>query len=508
MILHHSKFVFLFRRHFWKLILVATVILLGVLLTSPLKRDELPPRHKLAKYNMDVSEKDPTEVYLDIGGGTIQMGRLQKENFTFVEEEDPSFVMTSTTCREEPWNKVHSDRIPSPELHDYWIRNNTSRKDYLYHTTPSPLAAFVHPEHIAVTLTAENQFGKKVYCRYFDCKRREIPHVFESVVFPESTVYCGRRVGAKYISITETKYDTPETPVPIVNRISNGPQHYFTVCMSTLYGDEPKFIQIVDFIEYHKLQGATFFHIYIRNVSAYDRMLLDDYVRTGEIEVIVLNDHYWRADYMWHMMQINDCHMRNVNFAKWTSLLDIDERIEMKKDWKIVDFLDTITNPNVVNLQFKVQWVLKDSLSPARYENDNQFFDNLVFRKFHNTSKVQNWLQPKTIIRPESIAAMTIHSPAALYKGLNKIYVSDVIGVTRHYRNVEGGALTNNNKRVYEVGPYSMTDVEPNLKFKLTDACLRRVKDVYDTVNYSCQKMQEMYHHHGLTHPCVHHKRH
>ena len=65
---------------------------------------------------------------------------------------------------------------------------------------------------------------------------------------------------------------------------------------------------------------------------------------------------------------------------------------------------------------------------------------------------------------------MTIHSPAALYKGLNKIYVSDVIGVTRHYRNVEGGALTNNNKRVYEVGPYSMTDVEPNLKFKLTDA--------------------------------------
>ena len=58
MILHHSKFVFLFRRHFWKLILVATVILLGVLLTSSLKRDELPPRHKLAKYNMDVSEKD------------------------------------------------------------------------------------------------------------------------------------------------------------------------------------------------------------------------------------------------------------------------------------------------------------------------------------------------------------------------------------------------------------------------------------------------------------------
>ncbi|UMM31743.1 hypothetical protein L5515_005813 [Caenorhabditis briggsae] len=496
-----SQYIFLFRRHFWKLVLLITVFTFCGLLVSLWSQE--PPRRKLEKYNMDVSEKDPTEVYLDIGGGTIQMGRLQKENFTFVEEEDPSFAMTSETCRVESWNKLHSDRIPSPSLHDYWIKNDTSRKDYLYHTSPSPLAAFVHPEHITVTLTAENMFGKKVHCRYFDCKRKELDNVFESVVFPESTVYCGRRVGAKYISITEGKYDIPETPVPIQSRITNGPQHYFTICMSPLYGEEPKFVQIVDLIEYHKLQGATFFHIYIRNVSAYDRILLDDYVRTGEIEVIALNDHYWRADYMWHMAQINDCHMRSVNFAKWTALLDIDERIEMKKDWRIVDFLDTISNPNIINLQFKVQWVLKDTLSPARFENDKQFLDNLVFRKFHNTSRVQDWLQPKSIIRPESIAAMEIHKPTAIYKGLAKIYVSSILGVIRHYRNVEGGALLNNNKRAQEVGPYSTTEIDPNMKFKLSDACIRRVKQVYDTVTYPCDKMQEMYHHHGLNHPCT-----
>lgn len=85
------------------------------------------------------------------------------------------------------------------------------------------------------------------------------------------------------------------------------PPHYFTVCMAPLYGDEAKFLQIVDFIEYHKLQGATFFHIYLRNVSDYDRMLLDEYVKTGDIEIIKMHDHFWRADYMWHDAQINVC---------------------------------------------------------------------------------------------------------------------------------------------------------------------------------------------------------
>ncbi|CAL2042736.1 unnamed protein product [Caenorhabditis brenneri] len=492
------------RRLIWKLLVLLTVTVFVWLLANIWSRDDLPPRHKMANYDgIEVSERDPTEVYLDIGGGNIQMGRLQKENFTFIKEEDPNFGMTSSKCRIEPWNNVHSDRLPYPELHNYWMERNISRNDYLYHTTPSPFSAFAHPEHITVTLTAENMFGRKVYCRYYDCNRQELPDAFQSVVFPESTVYCGRRVGAKYISISEDKVTVPETPILIQNRVLDGPQHYFTVCMAPLYGDEPKFIQIVDFIEYHKLQGATFFHIYLSNASNYDRILLDDYVRTGEIEVITLNDHYWRADYMWHMMQINDCHMRSVNFAKWTTFLDLDERIEMKKDWRIVDFLDTVTNPNIINLQFKVQWVLKDEMSPERYENDQHFIDNLVFRKFHNTSKVQPLLQPKSIVRPDRIAVMNIHLPVAIYQGLAKIYVSHDIGVIRHYRNVDGGALTNNNKRIFEVGPYSLTDIEPSLKAKLTDACLHRVKQVYDTIRVSCDQMQKMYNHHGLTHPCV-----
>ncbi|CAI2354666.1 unnamed protein product [Caenorhabditis sp. 36 PRJEB53466] len=492
-----------------KALLVIVFVSCGLLLGTTYRvqsiDDSLAQGQTKTLFNLSVDANDPTLTYIAVGGGIVQMSKFHKENFTYVEHEDPKFLMKSFTCKVEEWNKVHTDRLPNAEEHAEWMRRNISRKNYLYHTSPSPFAAFVHDEHITVTLSAENMFGKTVFCRYYDCNRRELPEVFQSRVFPESTVYCGRRIGAKFVSITQGVDDVAEPPVPLHSRITHGgPQHYFTVCMATLYGEEPKFVQIVDFIEHHKLQGATFFHIYLRNVSAYDRMLLDDYVRTGEIELIVLNDKYWRADFMWHMMQINDCHMRNVNFAKWTALLDSDERLEMRMDnWRVVDYLDTITNPNVNNLQFSVQWVLKDEGSPARFENDSQFVQNLVFQRFHNTSRIANyWVQPKSVIRPERIAAMTIHAPLAVYKGFIKTFVNSTIGVIRHYRNIEGGALINNNHRAFEMGPYNTTHLEPDFEKKLTDACLRRVKQVYDTVSYSCDMIQEMYHIHGLTHAC------
>uniref|UniRef100_A0A8R1HQB1 Glycosyltransferase family 92 protein n=2 Tax=Caenorhabditis japonica TaxID=281687 RepID=A0A8R1HQB1_CAEJA len=344
----------------------------------------------------------------------------------------------------------------------------------------------------------------KVYCRYFDCHRREIPDVFQSHVFPESTVYCGRRIGAKYISISKRVDDIPEPPVKIRNRVTLIPQHYFTVCLATIYGPEPKFVQIVDFIEYHKLQGATFFHIYLRNASAYDRMLLDDYVKSGEIELIVLNDRYWRADFMWHNMQINDCHMRNINFAKWTTLIDIDERLEIKNELRVVDYLDSIDNPNVVNLHFNIQWVLKYQSSPAKFESDEQFESNLVFNQYHNTSRVGGiWRQPKCIIRPDKIGAMTIHTPLTVYHGFIRTFVNSTIGVVRHYRNVDGGVLINNNNNAFTMGPYQLTSIDQETGRRLTEACLSRVKQVYDTVQYSCEEMEKVYLRHNFDHPCI-----
>ncbi|CAB3396707.1 unnamed protein product [Caenorhabditis bovis] len=198
----------------------------------------------------------------------------------------------------------------------------------LIHATPSVFSAFAYHDSIVVTLSSENHLSRFVYCRYFDCKFNEIPQPFKTTVLPESAVFCGRRIGAAYITITSTLEDALfESPVRIQKRLET--QHFFTVCVDPLIGENRKYLKIAEFIEYYKLQGATFFHFYVRNITDYDRFILDDYARTGEIEVIRLRDHYWREDFMWMQTQTSDCHFRSRSFSKWTAFLNIDDRLEI-----------------------------------------------------------------------------------------------------------------------------------------------------------------------------------
>ncbi|PIC22528.1 hypothetical protein B9Z55_016546 [Caenorhabditis nigoni] len=420
-------------------------------------------------------------------------------NSHFNEKEDSLFDFKSSECQVEEWNNIYTDSIPNQERHKEWAEENLGIRKYLYHDSFALLGAFVYTDQIIVTLTAENQFNNTVYCRYYDCRRREIPDQFETVVNPESTVFCARRPGAKYISISKNLEEVPEYSIPIVPRIQK-PPHYFTVCMATLYGDEPKFLQIVDFIEYYKLQGATFFHIYLRNVTDYDRVLLDDYVRTGDIEIIKMHDHHWRDDFMWHNAQINDCHHRNKYFSKWTAVIDIDERIEMRSDsYKtITSFLDSITDPNVVNLHFKVQWIIKPDNTPARYENEKQLIQEMMFHKYQNLSQVGSfWNQPKCIIRPEKIGIMTIHAPLATYSGMRRSLVNESIGVVRHYRNVQQRVFAGALDRMMVHAPFSISPIAQWIDNWLTEKILKRVKWVYDVVDVTCDQKQRIYQIHG-----------
>ncbi|CCU83328.1 Glycosyltransferase family 92 protein [Caenorhabditis elegans] len=449
---------------------------------------------------------------------TIKQGRDAGHYFTHTTEfnknihnaplslrENTLFAFNSSNCPYKEWNQIRTDSIPNANRHADWAIQIKKPSKYLYHTSFALLAAFAHRDQIIVTLTSENQFNKTVYCRYYDCHRKEIFYHFESKVFPQSTVFCARRPGAEYISISEKLNETPEYSVPIVPRL-NKPPHYFTVCMATLYGDEPKFLQIVDFIEYYKLQGATFFHIYLRNVSNYDRVLLDDYVRTGDIEIIKMHDHFWRDDFMWHNAQINDCHHRSKFFSKWTALIDIDERIEMRdeKYKTIVNYLDTIKNLQIVNLHFKVQWVIKQNNTPATYVNDKQIIDEMNFHKYQNISQVGAlWDQPKCIIRPEKIAIMTIHVPKAVYSGEQFTPVSEKIGVVRHYRNVKERVFSNALQRMMSHAPFKIIPISKWIDENLTKQIINRVKWVYDVIDVTCEEKQKIYKKHGgISAPC------
>uniref|UniRef100_A0A1I7V409 Glycosyltransferase family 92 protein n=1 Tax=Caenorhabditis tropicalis TaxID=1561998 RepID=A0A1I7V409_9PELO len=345
-------------------------------------------------------------------------------------KEVPLFDFNSTDCPVEEWNQIRTSVIPNSEIHEEWVKQDYKKylKNYLYHDSPSVLAAFAFKDQIILE-----------------------------------------------------------------------PSHYLTVCMATLYGDEPKFLQIVDFIEYYKLQGATFFHIYLREVTGYDRVLLDDYVRTGDVEVIKMHDHFWRDDFMWHNAQINDCHHRNKYFSKWTAVVDIDERIEMRSDEfkTITSFLDSIHNSSIVNLHFHVQWVIKQENTPAKYENDEQLIREMLFHKYQNISQVgELWDQPKCIIRPEKIGIMTIHLPLAVYSGEQFTPVNPSIGVvrpTRHYRNTELRVFPLALERMMSHAPFNILPISNWIDSELTKAILARVKWIYDVGDEPCSRKQRTY---------------
>ncbi|CCD64477.2 Glycosyltransferase family 92 protein [Caenorhabditis elegans] len=426
-------------------------------------------------------------------------------NTTTDENEDPLFAYNSFDCPYEEWNQVTTTIIPNTEVHENWMRSwKPEKQPFLYHTKPSAMSAFAQKDQIVVALTSASLINSTMYCRYYDCRRREISDPFQNVIFHKSTVFCALRPNAKYIAVSATSDETPEYSVPIVPRI-NKPPHYFTVCMAPLYGDEPKFLQIVDFIEYHKLQGATFFHIYLRNVTDYDRMMLDEYVKTGDIEIIKMHDHFWRADYMWHDVQINDCHHRSKYFSKWTALIDIDERLEIRNEQfkTVVDYLDSIHNASIANLRFRVKWVIKDNNTPERYENDKQITDEMLFHKYQNTSQLGNFFdQPKCIIRPENVAIMTIHGPLTMYKGERITSVDKDIGFIRHYRSVEQRVFPGALERMMKHAPFNILPVEQWIEKNLTENILSRVKLVYDIVDVTCEEKMKMYSIENVTAPC------
>ncbi|PIC22529.1 hypothetical protein B9Z55_016547 [Caenorhabditis nigoni] len=253
--------------------------------------------------------------------------------------QEPMVVVDQSSCRVEEWNNVTLDEVPHKSVFKQWIANKNvdfNETDFIGEEKPTILGAFAYKNYIAVTLSSRNFSSETVFCRYFDCKKKEMVRQMKSFVFPESTVYCPRRAGADYISISESLEEKVQIPVKIQKR--QAPKHFFSVCV-TLENHEENMLKIARFIEYYKLQGSTFFHVYLKNTSHYQRVLLDDYIRSGDIRVVKV------AEDVSDQVQANDCLHRSRYLSKWTAFLNLEDRLEAKQDKEtIAANLDSIVD--------------------------------------------------------------------------------------------------------------------------------------------------------------------
>ncbi|CAP34005.1 Protein CBG15826 [Caenorhabditis briggsae] len=290
----------------------------------------------------------------------------------------------------------------------------TQLKNSQNYTQLSLIGAYVYPTYISITINSQSMVKQPVYCRYYDCQRNELlgSH-WKSTVFPESVVHCPRRIGAEFVSISREMDDRAPTPMRLKFRIFDKPVHNFTICVAAFYGQEPKWIQIAEFIEHHKMEGATFFYFHIGNISDYDRRILDEYQNSGDIEVKVLQEKYERPFYAWQLIEIQDCHMRSKYHSKWTAFIDIDERIHTTgKDKKFIDILNELDSTNSAEVKLPHLKVIKNGETP-------KFYEVRISNPDHNSLQ---------------IGIMSIHEAIALEPGFKSVQLDANTVVFRHYK--------------------------------------------------------------------------
>ncbi|KAF1756441.1 hypothetical protein GCK72_012894 [Caenorhabditis remanei] len=265
--------------------------------------------------------------------------------------------ITPFHCPFESWNQVHSDIVPNENLHLEWIQNNISRRDNILESQIRLLSSFVYPDHISIITNSQRSYGQKVYCRYYNCLREEISNSsYQSIFFPMNVIRCPRRIGVKYMSISFDSEEIPQEPIPLVYRVFEAPIHEVSVCVGPIYGSESKWLEVVEFIEHYKLIGVRYFYFTVFNMNEYSRKIIDEYLRTGEIELTVIQSEYKTIDWQFHLLQINECHQRSKHHSKWVINVDIDERLVILDDKiKSVGSLLSGYNDTVAEVGFAIR---------------------------------------------------------------------------------------------------------------------------------------------------------
>ncbi|EFO83207.1 hypothetical protein CRE_27952 [Caenorhabditis remanei] len=330
-------------------------------------------------------------------------------------------------------------------------------------------------------------FSEKVYCRYYNCLREEISNSsFQSIFFPMNVIRCPRRIGVKYMSISFDSEEIPQEPIPLVYRVFEAPIHEISVCVGPIYGSESKWLEVAEFIEHYKLIGVRYFYFTVLNMNEYSRKIIDEYLRTGEIKLTVI-----QSEYKFHLLQINE-NQRSKHHSKWVINVDIDERLFILNDKiKSVGSVLSGYNDTVAEVGLAIRRIQKTEKLPEKYESDEQIISEMEFLKYNVSSPV-TWGAYKTIYRPEKIAAMYYHWAYQKYPGTVAEYVKSEVALFRHYRTTEknilgSGWLTDPNYKNFSIVPEETKFAE-----KLKENVLKKIEYVYDQRVLYCEEIAEI----------------
>ncbi|PIC23512.1 hypothetical protein B9Z55_017192 [Caenorhabditis nigoni] len=393
-------------------------------------------------------------------------------------------------CVVPEWNTKNTNSIPHAAEFGHWRRQYLGGHNDMLDAESRLLSAFVYPDQISIVTTAFHTYTKEVTCLYFDCNQREIPKSrYKSYVMPLTVVSCARRAGAEFVSLKWNEDDDEEIiedPIPLINRVYEQPAHELSVCVGPLYGDESKWLEIIEYVEHYRLMGTTMFYFTIFNMNEYDRRIIDDYERMGLAESTKYIMEYVKLGWMFHLIQTHECHYRSRFHSKWVINMDIDERLVYNGPNNFIHFMRSIP-PSFSEISIASNRVLKFEDFPAKFKNEQQLLKDMTFLKYNQTTET-SWYNLKGIIRPEKVALLFYHWSVRQLDDTKIMSVPKRFAYIRHYRSVDENKL-NSNWRTFYNGGLTETRLEENFEKRLSSAVMKRVKYVYDRRMIRCEEI-------------------
>ncbi|KAK6052026.1 hypothetical protein COOONC_10468 [Cooperia oncophora] len=200
----------------------------------------------------------------------------------------------------------------------------------------------MHDFHFRVRLL---KFRRRIFCRLFDEEMQEVLPAGQSVVFPEFTVRCPPSDKARFVALSLNADDrVPQQDMHGIRVENKGRKDFLSVCLAPLWGSAPKWLLLIEFIEYYRLQGVEHFYIYRQSVDNYTAMILNNYEMEGIVEVVNVSEttNCLKRHRCRHEMQLQDCVFRTRGRSDWVATVDLDERINIIRGTTVRKYIEQV----------------------------------------------------------------------------------------------------------------------------------------------------------------------
>ncbi|KAM9324229.1 glycosyltransferase family 92 protein F13G3.3-like [Gastrophryne carolinensis] len=221
----------------------------------------------------------------------------------------------------------------------------------------------------------------------------------------------------------------------------------FTVCISTMFGNQDNILTMIQAIEMYRLLGAEKVVIYKNSCSKGVGKVLDYYVSEGLMEIIPWPiDKYLRTSDAWHQamdaanqigyygqtVALNDCLYRNMYRSQYVVFNDFDEVIlpRKHKDWN--DMMEALENTYPNNAVF----LIENHYYPNNVMDPNFHFAfptnipgvNILELIHYEPEQPNVYNNHKMIVNPREVVQMSVHFVLKALKG-NVDVPNDIAGL-------------------------------------------------------------------------------